>query len=401
MAKRDYYEILGVEKTTSKDEIKVAYRKLALQYHPDRNPDNKEAEDKFKEATEAYEVLSDETKRDRYNRFGHQGVRGGQDFGQYQNVNDIFSMFSDIFGANGGSGGRGGGGSIFDDLFNASGGARSGSGRRSAGEPGSDLKVRLPLSLEEIATGIEKTVKIKRFRICDTCNGKGAKAGTGYATCTSCSGTGEIRQVSRSMFGQFINVAVCNVCGGAGQIVKDPCATCEGEGRVRGETTLKVNVPAGVSAGNYIPIRGQGNAGRRGGAAGDVIVILEEKEHEYFRRESNNVLYNLTISFPDAALGGEVTVPTLDGSASLTIEPGTQPGTQLTLKNKGIPNLNGYGRGDQLVNVNVFVPTKLSAKDKVTLKELAKSPSIAPKPEYGGQHDDSKDFFDKVREAFS
>lgn len=395
MEKRDYYEVLGVQQAATKDEIKASYRKLALQYHPDRNPDNKEAEEKFKEATEAYEVLSDETKRQRYDRFGHQGLRGGQDFGQYQNVNDIFSMFSDIFGARGG-----GGSSIFDDLFGAAaGGGRSGQ-RRNVGEPGSDLKIRLPLSLEEIATGVEKTLKIKRWKNCDSCQGKGAKPGTGYTSCTACNGTGEVRQVTRSMFGQFINVSACGTCGGAGQIVKEPCGTCQGEGRVRGETTLRVNVPAGVSAGNYIPLRGQGNSGRRGGQAGDVLVIIEEKEHPYFRRDGNNILYNLTISFPDAVLGGEVTVPTLDGEAALTIEPGTQPGTQLTLKNKGIPNLNGYGRGDLLVLVNIYVPTKLSAKDKTLLKDLAKSPGISPKPEQLNIQDE-RDFFDKVREVFS
>jgi molecular chaperone DnaJ len=393
MDKRDYYEVLGVGKTSSKEEIKAAYRKLALKYHPDRNPDDKEAEERFKEATEAYEVLSDDAKRQRYDRFGHQGMRGGQDFGQYQNINDIFSMFGDIFGT---AGGRGGGGSIFDDLFNAAGGR--GGGRRTMGEPGSDLKVRLPLTMEEIATGVEKTVKIKRWRKCDTCHGSGAKAGTGYATCTACNGTGEIRQVSRSMFGQFINVTACGTCGGTGKIIKEPCGTCEGEGRVKGETTIKVSVPAGVMQGNYIPIRGQGNAGRRGGESGDVIVIIEETPHKYFHREGNNIHYTLTISFPDAALGGEVTIPTLDGTTAMTIEPGTQPGTQISLRNKGIPNLNGYGRGDLVVTVNVFVPTKLSLKDKATLKELAKSPHIAPKPEGAEEH---HSFFDKMREAFS
>jgi molecular chaperone DnaJ len=393
MDKRDYYEILGVGKTSSKEEIKAAYRKLALKYHPDRNPDDKEAEENFKEATEAYEVLSDDTKRQRYDRFGHQGMRGGQDFGQYQNINDIFSMFGDIFGAAGGR--SGGGGSIFDDLFNAAGGR---GGRRTMGEPGSDLKVRLPLTMEEIATGVEKTVKIKRWRKCDTCNGSGAKAGTGYTTCTACNGTGEIRQVSRSMFGQFINVTACGACGGTGKIIKEPCGTCEGEGRVKGETTIKVNVPAGVMQGNYIPIRGQGNAGRRGGEAGDVIVIIEEAPHKHFHRDGNNIHYDLTISFPDAALGGEVNIPTLDGTTAIAVEPGTQPGTQISLRNKGIPNLNGYGRGDLVVTVNVFVPTKLSSKDKATLKELAKSPHIAPKPEGTEEHNS---FFDKMREAFS
>jgi molecular chaperone DnaJ len=393
--KRDYYEILGVGKSASKDEVKSAYRKLALQYHPDRNPDDKTAEAKFKEATEAFEVVSDDSKRERYDRFGHQGMRGGQDFGQHQNINDIFSMFGDIFGQQGGR--QGGGGSIFDEIFGQQASGRASSRQRSMGEPGADLKVRMPLTLEEIAKGTEKTMKIKRWCTCETCTGSGAKAGSGVATCSTCSGTGEVRQVSRSVFGQFINVTACGACGGSGKIIKDQCDTCQGEGRTRGETTIKVSVPAGVSQGNYIPIRGQGNAGRRGGAAGDVLVIIEEQEHAHFQRDGNDIYYNLTISYPDAALGGELTVPTLDGTHNLSIDAGTQPGTQIRLRDKGIPNLNGYGRGDQLVNVNIFVPTRLNSKDKAALKELAKSPNIAPRND-----DDGKEsFFNKMREAFS
>lgn len=385
MSKRDYYEILGVSKGASKEDIKASYRKLAMKYHPDRNPGDKEAEDKFKEATEAYEILSDETKRQRYDQFGHEGIRTN-DFHSYQNVNDIFSAFSDLFGGRGGS--------IFDDFFGGRGGQQ-----RSMGEPGSDLKVRLPLTLEEIATGVEKTIKVKRWKSCDTCNGGGAQPGTGYVSCPSCQGSGEIRQVSRSMFGQFVNVSLCPTCSGSGKVVKEPCTSCNGEGRSRGETTIKVNVPPGVSEGNYIPIRGQGNAGRRGGQPGDVIVVIEEKEHEYFIRDGNNIVYDLLISFPDAALGGEVEIPTLESTATLTIEPGTQPGTLLRLREKGIPHLNGISKGDQIVRVNVFIPTKLSSKEKNTIKELSKSPNIVPKPNDKGK--DSKDFFSKVREVFS
>lgn len=393
MEKRDYYEILGLQKGASKEEIKSAYRKLALQYHPDRNPDNKEAEDKFKEATEAYEVLSDENKRARYDRYGHNAMHGGSDFHNYQNVNDIFSAFGDIFGG----GGRGGA-SIFDDIFgNFGGGGRSG-GRRSVGEPGSDLKVRLPLTLEEIAKGVKKTIKVKRMKSCETCTGSGAKAGSGYATCSTCQGAGEVRQVQRSVFGQMVNITVCPACSGAGQTIKEPCTSCSGEGRVKGESTIEVNVPAGVSSGNYIPIRGAGNAGRRGGEAGDVIVVIEEQEHKYFKRDGNNVVYDLLISFPDAALGAEVQVPTLEGTATISIESGTQPGTLLRMRDKGIPNLNGYGKGDQIVRVNVFVPTKLGSKEKATLKELAKNPNIAPS---ASDHEGKSNFFDKVREAFS
>jgi molecular chaperone DnaJ len=392
MAKRDYYEILGVSKSAGKDEIKAAYRKLALQYHPDRNPDNKEAENKFKEATEAYEVLSDDAKRQRYDRFGHEGMRGG-DFGQYSNINDIFSHFGDIFGN-----ASGGGGSIFEELFNMGGGRSRGGARRQTGERGADLKIRVPLTMEEIAKGVEKTVRVKRWQTCATCGGSGAKPGTGLTTCTVCNGTGEIRQVSRSMFGQFINVSPCQNCGGSGQIVKDPCQACSGEGRVKDEATIKVTIPAGVSEGNYIPLRGQGNAGRRGGQAGDALIIIEEKKHEYFSRSGNDVLYTLTISYPDAALGGEVEVPTLDGSTVVTIEPGTQPGAKIILRGKGIPELNSYDKGNQVIFVNVFVPTKLNSKEKAALKELSKSPNIAPKPEDAKER---RDFFDKVREVFS
>lgn len=397
MSKRDYYEILGLQKTSSKDEIKSSYRKLALQFHPDRNPDDKSAEGKFKEATEAYEVLSDEVKRKRYDQFGHQGLKSGQDFHNYQNVNDIFSSFGDFFGQSRGQSGATG--TIFDDIFGF-GGARGGQ-QRTMGEPGSDLKIRLPLTMEEIAKGAEKTLKIKSWRACNTCNGSGAKSGSGQATCSSCNGAGEIRQVSRSVFGQFVNISACNICGGSGKIIKDKCGDCNGEGRVRGESTIRVNSPAGVTEGNYIPIRGQGNAGRRGGQAGDVIVVIEEIEHEYFMREGDDVIYDLTISYPDAALGGEVEIPTLEGKSMLKIEAGTQPGTLLKMRDKGIPHLNSYGKGDQIVRLNIFVPTKLTAKERVILKDLSKSSNIAPKPEDPHDKSGSKDFFSKVREAFS
>lgn len=390
MNKRDYYEILGVAKGATADEIKSAYRKMAMKYHPDRNPGDKEAEEKFKEASEAYEVLADETKRKRYDQFGHQGMRGGQDFHQYSNINDIFSQFGDIFGSAFGGGG-------FEDFFG--GGQRRGNQRRSVGQPGSDLKIRLALTLEEIATGVEKTLKIKRQRPCETCSGSGAKAGSGHSTCPTCQGQGEVRQVSRSMFGQFVNISVCSNCGGSGQIIKDQCGTCHGEGRIQGETTLKVNVPAGVSTGNYIPIRGKGNAGRRGGEAGDVMVVIEEQEHQHFRREGDDIVYNLTISFPDAALGGEVEVPTLTGTASLSIEPGTQPGTVLRMRDKGIPHLNSYGKGDQLVVVNVYIPNKLNSKEKELMRELAKSDNISPKK--SKKSDKDTGFFGKVKEVFS
>lgn len=377
--KRDYYEILGVSKDSSIDTIKSAYRKLALQYHPDRNPDNKEAEEKFKEATEAYEILSDSTKRQRYDQFGFQGVNSG--FGQSSaSYDDIFSSFGDVFG----------------DFF---GGGRGGSRRsaRPVGEPGSDIKIRLPLTLEEIASGVEKTIKVKKQVSCTTCSGTGAKEGSGYATCNTCKGQGEIRQVSRSVFGQFVNITACPTCNGSGKTIKERCTQCSGEGRNSEETNIKFSVPAGVSNGNYIHLRGQGNAGKRGGEAGDIIVIIEEKEHKFFIREENDIIYDLTISFIDATLGTEVEVPTLDSPAILKIEAGTQPGTILQMKDKGIPKLNSYGKGDQLIRVNIFVPTNVSSKEKTILKELQHSKHFIPDQKENTKG--KKDFFDKVREA--
>ncbi len=270
MPKRDYYEVLGVGRTASTDDIKKAYRKLAMQHHPDRNPGNKDAEERFKEAAEAYEVLGEPEKRRRYDQFGHEGMRG-TDFRGFTDANDIFSTFGDIFGG-------GFGGSIFEEMF---GGGQQARGRSRAGgvTPGSDLKVRLKLTLEEIATGIEKRLKIKKWKTCDTCHGTGTSSSRGLATCPVCNGTGEIRQVSRSVFGQFVNITTCANCHGEGKVIKEPCPSCHGEGRIQGESTIKVNIPAGVGEGNYIPLRGEGNIGRRGGPAGDIIVVIEEEAH--------------------------------------------------------------------------------------------------------------------------
>ncbi len=372
MPKRDYYEVLGIQKTASLDEVKKAYRKLAMQYHPDRNPGNKEAEEKFKEATEAYEVLSDQDKRSRYDRFGHEGVRQGADFHDWANTNpnDIFSVFNDIFGG-------GFGGSIFDDFFGGSARTRQRTGS-SGGERGGDLKISAKLTLEEISTGVEKKVKIKRQEKCQTCNGSGAKSGSGSSNCPTCGGTGEIRRATRTMFGQFVNIVQCTTCGGSGKIIKDPCPTCGGAGRVNGESTLKVKIPAGVGDGNYLTLRGEGNAGRRGGPAGDLIVVIEEVQHQHFKRDGDDIIYELDLSFPEAALGSEIEVPTLTGRAKLKIEPGIQSGKILRMREKGLPHLNGYGKGDQLVAINIFTPTKLSSKDKELLKDLAKSAGLKP-----------------------
>jgi len=389
MTKRDYYEILGVSRTASQDEIKKAYRKKALQHHPDRNPGSKDAEERFKESAEAYEVLSDPAKRQRYDQFGHDGMRG-TDFRPFTDVNDIFSTFSDIFGG-------GFGGSIFDEMFGGGGRQRQ---RRGAQVAGSDLKLRLALSLEEIATGVEKKLRVRKWKTCETCSGSGARSAGATTSCPVCNGSGEIRQVSRSVFGQFVNIATCQNCGGEGTVIREPCQTCKGDGRVQGESTIKVTIPAGVSEGNYIPLRSQGNEGRRGGPAGDLIVVIEEQPHKVFVRNGDDVVLDLLVSFPEAALGADVEVPTLTGRAKLKVDPGTQSGHILRMRDKGIPHLHGYGRGDQLVRVNVWVPTRLSSQEKLLLKQLADSENIGPKEGDTSANSD-RSFFARVKKAFS
>ncbi len=372
MSKRDYYEILGVGKDVSDDELKKAYRKLAMKYHPDRNPDDKDAEAKFKESAEAYEVLSDGDKRAKYDRFGHQGMRGGQDFHGFSNANDIFSHFSDIFGGGGFS--SGGGGSIFDDIFGGGGG--QGRRQRSTGTPGQDLKVTLKLTLEEIASGATKKIKLKKHKRCTTCNGTGAKDTASFQTCSVCSGAGEVKQVSRSMFGQFVNIAPCNNCSGSGKVITAPCLSCKGDGRIYEETTIKINIPAGVSDNSYMTLRGEGNAGKNGGPSGDIIAIFRELPHEYFVRDDDNIIYELSISYPEAVLGTDVEIPTLNGRAKLKIEHGTESGKFLKMREKGIQHLNRHGAGDQLVKINIHVPKKVNSKEKDLLKELEKHPHI-------------------------
>ncbi len=386
MAKRDYYEILEVSKTVSQDDLKSSYRKMAIKYHPDKNPDNPEAEDRFKEASEAYEILSDADKRARYDRYGHDGVKGGQDFHNFSNINDIFSAFGDIFG----NSGRSSGGSIFDDIFSSGGGGRG----RNQGERGSDIKLRLNLTLEEVAKGVKKTIKLKRYTACTTCSGSGAKPGAGYKNCNTCQGAGEIRQVSRSMFGQFVNISVCNACSGTGKIVVEKCPTCLGECRTQVEENIDIEVPAGVDEGNYMPVQGKGHAGKRGGNSGDLIVIMEVKDNEFFHREGNDVIYNLPVSFPDAALGIEIPVPTLFGEEQVKIESGTQPGTEIRLREKGIPHLNSYRKGDQIIIVDVFVPKKLSSEEKAILKKLKDSDNFSTESQKSGGS-----FFKKMKSA--
>ncbi|NTU93682.1 MAG: molecular chaperone DnaJ [Chlorobiaceae bacterium] len=398
--KRDYYEVLGVSRSADKDEIKKAYRKLALKYHPDKNPDNAEAEEHFKEVNEAYEVLSNDDKRRRFDQFGHAGVGSsaaseggaGQYGAGYGDFSDIFSAFNDMFSGGGGRT-RGGGSPFgFEDAFG--GGGRRG---RSAGIQGTDLKVRLKLTLEEIAKGVEKTLKIKKQVACKECNGTGSKSGKSE-TCQTCHGTGEVRQVSKTMFGQFVNVAACPTCGGEGHVVKDRCTSCYGEGIKQGEVTVKITVPAGVQADNYMTLRGQGNAGPRGGASGDLIVIFEEKPHQHFKRNGYDVIYDLSVGFPDLVLGTKIDVPTLDGSLKLTIPAGTQPNTMLRIAGKGISHLKGGGTGDQYVRVNVYVPKDLPGKEKEQLKELRKSPAITPVP---GDYENEKSIFEKAKDLFT
>ena len=357
--KRDYYEILEVTKTATLEEVKKSYRKLALQYHPDRNPDDPVAEDKFKEATEAYEVLSDQEKRNRYDRFGHQGVKN-TDFHQYQNTNDIFSHFADIFGGMGG-------GSIFDQFF---GGSQRGGGAPGP-ERGPDIQMPLTLTLEEIATGVEKKIKVRHLKTCVNCRGTGAKSGTAVDTCVTCSGIGQVRQVRSMGFGQFVNVTVCPTCQGTGRTIKERCDMCRGEGRTQEEEVLKVNIPAGVSEGNYLTLSGQGHAGRLGGPSGDAIVVIQEKQHDLFVRDGDDVLLELEVTFPQAALGAEVEVPTLSGQSLLKIQAGTQSGTLLKMRDKGIPHLNRGGKGDQLVRVQITTPTKLTKDEKALVEQLS------------------------------
>ena len=392
---RDYYEILGVSKSASADEMKKAYRKLALQYHPDRNQGDKAAEDRFKEAAEAYDVLSDPAKKQRYDRFGHAGVRGNGGGGGgagagFHDINDIFGAFSDIFGS---------GGSAFDDVFSGQGG-RSRQRQRRQGRPGSDLRIKLPLTFEEIAEGVEKKIKVPKYISCETCSGKGAAEGDdSYQECATCQGAGEVKHVSRTVFGQFVNVQACSTCRGEGRIIKNKCETCAGEGRSKSTETMNVNVPAGVLEGHYLTLRGAGNAGLRGGQSGDLRVEIIEEEHEHFSREGLDLYHELYLSFPDAALGTEIEVPTLKGRARLEIDPGVQSGKILRMRDKGIPDIESSRKGDQMVRIHVWTPRDLSSEDKEALESLRDSDAFVPRPEEA--QGDDKSFFSRVKDVFS
>ncbi len=384
--KRDYYEILGVSKSASQEEIKKAYRKVAMQFHPDRNPGDKAAEEKFKEAAEAYEVLNDADKKAQYDRFGHnafaQGRGGGGFNGQGMNMDDIFSQFGDIFG---------------DDAF---GSFFGGTGRRSGGQArgtrGSNLRVKLKMNFEEIAKGANKTIKIKKYIRCGTCSGSGAKDKNSMQTCSTCNGSGQVKRVQNTFLGAMQTVTTCPTCSGEGSTITSKCGSCKGEGRVYGEETVSIDIPAGVQDGMQLSISGKGNAGERGGSYGDLIVLIEEEAHPQLHRDGLNVAFDLHISFPDAVFGTQVEVPTIDGRAKIKIPAGTQSGKIFRLKGKGFPHINSYEKGDQLIHVNIWTPQHISSEEKAMLEKMGRSQNFEPNPEKN-----EKSFFDKVREMFS
>ncbi len=376
MAKKDYYEILGVKRDASPEEIKKAYRKVALKYHPDKNPGDPTAEDKFKEAAAAYEVLSDPEKRQQYDRFGHDGMRGQAAGGSQMNMEDIFSRFSDIFGGHG-----------FESFF--TGGSQPGARK------GTDLRIKLKLTLQEIADGVTKKVKVKRYTTCGACKGNGAQDGTALSTCSHCKGSGQVRRVVNTMLGQALAASPCPVCHGAGKTILTPCNSCQGEGRLYQEEVVTLNIPAGVSQGMQLSMTGRGNVPPHGGIPGDLIIAIEEKEDELLKREGDNIHYQLHVSFIDAALGSDQEVPTIHGKVKIKLETGTQSGTILRLRGKGIKHIDGYGNGDQLVHIQIWTPKKLSKEEREKLESLKDSPNFIPKP--GKQE---KSFFEKFKSLF-
>lgn len=370
MEKRDYYEVLGVAKNATADEIKKAYRKKAIEYHPDKNPGNKEAEDKFKEAAEAYEVLSNPDKRARYDQFGHAGMSGaagnGGPFGGFSggmSMDDIFSMFGDIFGGRGGFGGFGGG----DYSTNQQ--------RRFRG---SDLRVKVKLNLKEISTGVEKKFKLKKYIQCSHCHGTGAEGNSGTETCPTCKGTGSVIRNQQTILGTMQTRVTCSTCGGEGKIIKEKCKECSGEGIVYGEEVVTVKIPAGVAEGMQLTMSGKGNAGKHNGIPGDLLILIEEEADKDLIRDEDDLIYNLLLSFPTAALGGAVEIPTVDGKVKVKIEPGTQPGKVLRIRGKGLPSVNGYGTGDLLVNISIYVPETLSKDEKKALEKMEDSDNFKP-----------------------
>lgn len=388
MAKRDYYEVLGVDKNASEEEIKKAYRKIAIKYHPDRNPGDKEAEEKFKEAAEAYDVLHDAQKRQQYDQFGFNGPAGAGGFGGFGggefSMDDIFSMFGDVFGGRGGFGGFGGFG--------------GGGYRQPAQHRGSDLRLKVKLSLQEVASGVTKKFKVKKDITCPHCHGTGAENGSASETCPTCHGSGVEIRTQQSIFGMMQTQTVCHTCGGEGKVIKNKCHECAGTGVVKGEEVVEISIPAGVAEGMVVNVPNKGNAGRHNGIPGNIQVFISEEPNDTFVRDGNDLIYNLLLDFPTAALGGNVEIPTIDGSkVKIKIDPGTQPGKTLRLRGKGLPAVQRYGSGtgDVVVNISVYVPKTLSREEKETLEGLQQSDN------FKGDNSTKKSIFEKFRNYFS
>jgi molecular chaperone DnaJ len=385
MSKRDYYEVLGVSRNASESEIKKAYRQMALKYHPDKNPNNKAAEEKFKEAAEAYEVLSNADKRKRYDQFGHAGFGAGAGAnGFHMSMEDIFSQFGDIFG------------DAFGGAFSGFGGFGGGRHRARTVNRGSNLRVKVKLTLEEIAKGVEKKIKVNKYVSCSSCSGTGSKGGSSYNTCPTCRGTGHVTRVTNTFLGQMQTSSSCPHCGGEGQVIVNKCPACAGDGVVKGEEIINIKIPAGVENNMQLSMSGKGNVGARGGIPGDLIIVIEEIENENFERDGKNLLCNVFISFSEAALGTSIDIPTIDGKARIKITPGTQAGKVLRLKGKGFPSLNSYDHGDLLININVWTPRNLSREEREILEKLAQSPNFKPNPTA-----QERSFFAKMKEYFT
>jgi len=387
MAKRDYYEVLGVSKGADDKEIKKSYRKIAMKFHPDRNPDDKAAEEKFKEAAEAYEILSDADKRARYDRFGHAGVNqgaGGGGFRGGMTVEDIFAQFGDIFGD---------GGSPFESFFGGRGG---GGGRRSQGQKGSNLRIKVKLTLEEVASGVTKKIKVKKQVSCNTCSGSGAKDSKAVSSCSTCRGSGYVRQVKSTFLGQMQTTAACPTCHGSGQMITAKCGTCKGDGRTMGEELIEIEIPGGVAEGMQLSMRGNGNAGMNGGPSGDLLINIEEVPHDHLQRDGMNLIYEMYLNFADASLGTSVEVPTIDGRVKIKVPPGTQSGKMFRLKGKGLPSVQSYGVGDQMINTNIWTPKTINDNEKKLLEKMRDMPNFKPQP---GKSE--KGFFERMKDYFS